>query len=116
MDDEEYVGHDNKKENLQEQAILEKFEEEKFSIYLAHLKEHLPRKNLSTSVIEALVILIHIVRIMEAKISLNRQAITDAETKISEKIKKKYKIRSFYWKFYRQKLKEEFDPVRDAIN
>lgn len=58
-----------------DQEILEKFQEEKFTLYEAHLKEHLPKQNLPMTAIEALVQLLVLVSLIDAKLNLKNRRI-----------------------------------------
>ena len=49
---------------------MQKFHEQKYTLYQAHLKENLPKENISMKIIEALVSLITIVSFIDEKLRL----------------------------------------------
>lgn len=62
-----------------DQAILEKFEEEKFTLYEVHLKTHLAKlSDMTLPAIEALVMLVSVFSIIDAKLKLKDRRIAEA--------------------------------------
>lgn len=84
-------------------------------IYKAHLKEHLPKENLSMKIIEALVQLMTIISIIDANLKLKDEKLSEIKEKIRNKIKKEHSIRGRIYTFVNRKLEKEYDPIHKKI-
>lgn len=98
-----------------DQTILQKFHEQKYLIYTAHLKENLPKLNIGKNVIEALVSLIIVFSLVESKIKIKADKLQEIANKTREQITKDYSIRSRNWNFVDAMMKELYDPISQQI-
>jgi hypothetical protein len=80
--------------------ILEALAEKKFTLYVAHLEEKLPKENISLYVVNAIVFMLRLFKVIRSKYDIKKKTQTKRRKAVESALRAKHPIKSLYYPFF----------------